>query len=338
MADSSKTRFKALKIWLRGLLGIAVGLVFLKLALAQTDLQEIGTAFSNYQFAWIVIALGFYAVSLTIRVIRWRSLMLDIRSLPYPAVSIALVVGYAVNNLLPARLGELFRANFAAQRNQLAFSAVLGSIAVERTVDGLVVVLSLICGSLFLQSNPLLNSLIFGSSILFGGLFLTLLWLNQHAPSSLLSRLPTNVHTQIRRFQNGLSGLQVRGLLPLLLISLAVWTFEALAHWSILRALGVLLNWQQMLSVVGVINLSTLIPSAPGFAGTYQYAYVFVLGLFGFPAAMGIAAATTAQIFLLGSTTLLGILLYLLVNVGAIATAKNQRLKFKTIEKIIRSR
>jgi glycosyltransferase 2 family protein len=74
------------------------------------------------------------------------------------------------------------------------------------------------------------------------------------------------------------------------------------------------LGWQQILSVIGVASLSTLIPSAPGFVGIYQYAFAFTVKLFGYEPARGVAAATAIQIFFLGSVTVLGIGLYLFLN------------------------
>jgi hypothetical protein len=84
--------------------------------------------------------------------------------------------------------------------------------------------------------------------------------------------------------------------------------------WSVLKAVDISLGWQEMLSVVGVASLSTLIPSAPGFVGTYQYAYAFTVSLFGYEPARGVAAATAVQIFLLGSVTLVGLGLYIYLN------------------------
>lgn len=59
--------------------------------------------------------------------------------------------------------------------------------------------------------------------------------------------------------------------------------------------------------VVGVSSLSTLLPSAPGFLGPYQYAYALVLSLLGYESGQGVAAATAVQLFLMGSLTIVGL-------------------------------
>jgi glycosyltransferase 2 family protein len=94
--------------------------------------------------------------------------------------------------------------------------------------------------------------------------------------------------------------------------------------WSVLKAVDISLGWQQILSLIGVASLSTLIPSAPGFVETYQYAFAFTEKLFGYESAWGVAAATAIQIFLLGSVTVLVIGLYLFLNFakGSVKTSK----------------
>lgn len=91
-----------------------------------------------------------------------------------------------------------------------------------------------------------------------------------------------------------------------------MWSFEGLAIWSALQGLGIKLGCLSMMLVIGVVSLSTLLPSAPGFMGTYQYAYALVLSLLGYGAAKGVAAAVTVQVFLMGTLTVTGIMMYVL--------------------------
>ena len=48
------------------------------------------------------------------------------------------VLGYAVNNITPARMGELARAAMLAQRSGLPFVQGLSVTLIERIMDGLV--------------------------------------------------------------------------------------------------------------------------------------------------------------------------------------------------------
>jgi uncharacterized protein (TIRG00374 family) len=303
------------RTWIRGVIGLALGVLFFWLALRQTSWTQVQAILSQVDNRWLIIAMGFYTANLIVRVLRWRSLLWDIKALSFWSVGIVLVVGYAMNNILPARLGELFRANFAGRRYRVSCLAIAGSILVERVLDGLIVVLSLLLGRLFIsQPTVLLSSLTTVGGTLFSGIFIILWISSRSSQSNWIVHLSPAVTSRIQGFRKGLTGLRGVRLAEAVSFSLMVWLLEGIAQWSVLKAIGLSLNWQQMLSVIGLVNLSTLIPSAPGFVGTYQYAYSLAVSLFGYQSAQGVAAATAVQIFLLGSVTLIGMGFYFYLN------------------------
>jgi uncharacterized protein (TIRG00374 family) len=298
----------------RGIIGIFIGAVFLWLALRQTSWEQVRIILSKSNLGWLLVALGFYAVDLLVRVSRWRVLLDDVKMLSFKSVGVALLIGYAANNVLPARLGELFRADFAGRHYSLSRSAVVGSIFVERVLDGLIVVVCLGLGRLFVPEQAVLSSLTTISALVFGGIFIALWLLSRKVGLGWVERLPPAITRRILSFRQGLSVMRGAGFGRVVSLSLIVWLFEGIMLWSVLKAVDISLGWQEMLSLIGVTSLSTLIPSAPGFVGTYQYAFAFTVKLFGYEPARGVAAATAIQIFLLGSVTLLGIGLYLFLN------------------------
>jgi glycosyltransferase 2 family protein len=298
----------------RGMMGISIGVFFLWLALRQTSWEQVRIILSRSKLGWLLVALSFYAADLLMRVSRWRILLGDVKMLSFKSVGVALLVGYAANNILPARLGELFRADFAGRRYYLSRSAVVGSIFVERVLDGLIVVLCLGLGRLFVPEQAVLSSLLAISALIFGGIFIALWLLSRKAGPGWVASLPPELASRILSFRQGLSVMRGASFGRVVSLSLIVWLFEGIMLWSVLKAVDISLDWQEMLSVIGVTSLSTLIPSAPGFVGTYQYAFAFTVKLFGYESARGVAAATAAQFFLLGGVTVLGVGLYLYLN------------------------
>ncbi|MGP1382878.1 MAG: lysylphosphatidylglycerol synthase transmembrane domain-containing protein [Thainema sp.] len=293
----------------RGLIGLAIGAVFLWLSLRQTSLDQVQTILIEANPGHLGLALLAYWIDLGFRVARWRILLWEIKPLSFRSVSLGLIVGYAANNLLPARLGELFRADFAGRRYRLSRSAVIASIFVERVLDGLVLVLCLVLGSLFIPGHPILERLTILSALMFLGIF-GLLWLiNRGFLAAQIQAVPA-IANRWQSFRAGLGIMRGQGALKVIGLSLIIWLLEGTAIWLVLQAVGVSLNGLQMLPIVGITSLSTLIPSAPGFVGTYQYAYAVGLQLFSYGSALGIAAATAVQLFLLGSVTITGLILY----------------------------
>ena len=66
-----------------------------------------------------------------------------------------------------------------------------------------------------------------------------------------------------------------------------------------MKAVGRTLGFADLLILVGLASLSTLVPSGPAFLGTLQFAYALAIQFADGPRAMGIAAATLAQLCLL---------------------------------------
>ena len=95
---------------------VAVGALMLWLALSKVDLAEAGQALERGRIGPMVLAACVYWMSIAMRVARWRLILSGSAQLRYGQVAQALIVGYSVNNLLPARLGELFRADYLWRR------------------------------------------------------------------------------------------------------------------------------------------------------------------------------------------------------------------------------
>ncbi|MBP0003364.1 MAG: flippase-like domain-containing protein [Cyanobacteria bacterium SBC] len=296
---------------IRGILGFSIGGFFLWLSLRQTNSEEIQQVLSESHVKWLFVALAWYASNMALRVLRWRTLIRGFQNISYAAVTVALLVGYAANNLLPARLGELFRANFTGRHYNLSRSALVGSIFIERVFDGLVVVLCLFVGQLFLEDRSTLSGLTVASISVFATLFLGSWVLSSNTSTTFFKHLPPVVLSKLQNFQKGLGAIRGQSLKKVIFLSLAIWVLESFALWSVFKAVGLSLEPSEMLLTIGVTSLSTLVPSAPGFVGTYQYSYALSLGLLGYETARGVVAATAFQVFLFGSVTIVGIGLYL---------------------------
>ena len=69
--------------------------------------------------------------------------------------------------------------------------------------------------------------------------------------------------------------------------------------WFLVKAVGLTLRFSDTLVLLGAASLSTLVPSGPAFLGTLQFAYALAVEFAGGARALGIAAATLAQLCLL---------------------------------------
>jgi uncharacterized protein (TIRG00374 family) len=296
-------------------IGCAFGGVLLWLALRGVSIENLASAFASMSVTWTLAAVAFYFLELSIRSIRWWLIMRQVANLRLVEVGTALLIGYAVNALLPARIGEQFRADYCGRQYGVSRTTVIGTIIIERFADGLSVLMLLAIGSFALRGSDSINLVhsLLGAGIvvfLFVGAAIAVLGSRRVAAQLLRYFAPFSFLT--RRFEllsESLRSVRSRQTIIVFLITIAVWFADGLALWALLQACGVQLGPLEICLVMGVVSLSTLLPSPPGFLGTMQYAFVLSLSFFGYSSLQGLMAATGNQVFLLGSMIVTGLLL-----------------------------
>ena len=285
---------------------IIVGLVstffFLTLALYRVQFGAIGTVLANVNLFWVGAAIITYSANLSLRAWRWRIILRPVMVIQYPVVAKALLVGYGLNTILPARLGELFRAEFCKRSFGLSRAWALTSIVIERLFDGLTVVACLGMG-LFLSRGPshttgILTDVLVTGSILFGIIFLAAFCLSGSTISRTLTRFPT-LSAKMGMVQRGFEILRTWRTLEVAAFTAVIYVPDALSLWFCVKAVGLGLEFVDTLVLLGAASLSTLLPSGPAFLGTLQFAYALAIEFAGGSREVGIAAATLAQLCLL---------------------------------------
>lgn len=313
--------------------GVVIGGVLLWLVLRSIDWPTARRAFAATDPLWVGFGIASFAIGLAMRSWRWHRLIAPLGKASFAAVGETLVTGYAINNIVPARLGELYRADRLARRTGLTRSAVLATIFVERLLDLILVVVLLAAGffSVTRQSTALGATLAiaamliaFSVAILAAGLWLArsplLPWLFERTASSasLAGRVLRRVLGWVGTFGQTLHALSTPRFAVAAAATLPIWAVESLAIMAILRSVGIDIGLAGLMLTIAAGSLSTLIPSAPGFLGSYQFAYVVALGLLDIDATVAAVAASSVVIYLIGSVTLLGLLLLAASGVRAL--------------------
>jgi hypothetical protein len=111
-------------------------------------------------------------------------------------------------------------------------------------------------------------------------------WLGRLLPQ----RAAASVTRVTRAIVDGMRILPNSRLLAAVLVtSIALWFLPILSSYVIIRAFGFAVPFTAALIVFIFIGFGTALPNAPGMIGTYQYACVLALGLFGVPQAEALA-------------------------------------------------
>ena len=118
------------------LIGLAIGIGFVWLAFRKLELTEILAALrSAAPWPWIPLAMLFYLAGQVVRGLRCRWLVSNDADLPLSTATNVVVLGYAVNNILPARMGEVARAALLGERTGMPFVQSLTVTLLERILD-----------------------------------------------------------------------------------------------------------------------------------------------------------------------------------------------------------
>ena len=188
---------------------------------------------------------------------------------------------------------------------------LLGTIVVERVCDGIVLVVALWIGLawiLFTRVAFLPISWIFVvgavSSVLFG-VALILVLVSQRIDLRQFGIMEA-IATRWDQLVKGISSVLRSNTTIIVLCSLGVSALDALTLAIIVRSFGIGLSAAETLLLLSVASLSTLVPTAPGFVGTYQLVFGHVFKIFGYPETIGIVAATAVQIFCFGAVVIIG--------------------------------
>jgi len=287
-----------MRINFKAVLGIVLSLLLLAWVLHDVSfaqvIHEIGRADPFYFSLATLIA----TLAIPVRALRWRSMLDPVApGISFRARNAATAIGFAANNLFPARVGEFARAFTLGRLTGLPVSTALGTLVIERVFDGIAIVglLFLAMGSPAFPStaggvDPRHVAAVIGAAMLAatGVLFLLV-----HAPErslALAEAVATRVLPEraarllidlLRAFLGGLAVLRSP---RLFLISLgwavAQWGFLALSYWFALLAFHITEpGFAGAVFLQSSVSLAVAIPSSPGFFGPFEGAAKLVLGL-----------------------------------------------------------
>lgn len=315
----------------RAVVGVAIGAVSMYFAIRGVPITSVLSLAQDIKYRWIAVGFCLYGAALGLRTLRWQLLVATMAPIARWKIGEALVVGFAFNNVLPARLGELVRADYLKSRFGLNRSAVLGSIVVERLHDGLFVVLLFYFGLAFLAPGEVASSgsaaellpdvVAVGGGVMaavaIGAIFIA------RYGSRLSHRLPPALERRFMDLIRGLGSFDARVRGQVIALTIVIWLVESAVFWCIARSVRASLSAPEAFVLAGAASLSTLVPTAPGFLGSYQYVFALCMELFGLPREAGILAATLIQIFLFGAVTVAGLVVYALHHLQKLSEIRN---------------
>ena len=261
-------------------LGAGLGIFLGWLAVRGTDWDRVRNALGDFPSAMLALALALLLLSFWLRAMRWRLLWTThkVRTLRLFLVENAAL---GLNNISPIRaLDEPLELGILVLRDRLPGGTVVATMVMSRMQD---LAFTILFVAVAVASLPVL--LRFTPAFAFGALWLVA-WLAillnlgrivKRFPA--LGRLPG-----VASFEEALKDMwrRKRRVAMAFALTCSYWLLLAPIGWVIADGVGIDLALHKvMFTVLGSIFFATAVPGLPSAIGTFEFAVVSLLDLFG---------------------------------------------------------
>ena len=312
--------------------GLLISALFLYLAFRKVDMDRIWAVIRSSDLSLLSLVVIITFLQYVIRAWRWRIFLEPIKKTSFPNRLLSTLIGFGANCILPARLGEFVRANYLGHAESMSRSSTFGTIVVERFFDGFSLLLILLIGLIGTTFPEELRSI--SVSLRTTGLFLFFAYIlliiflvgfkYRTTPfldllDRLLFFLPHNLRSRIidifRNFSAGLVlGRNPREWVQAVFFSLLLW-FSALYQIHLIeRSIGLVLPFIAVFLIMAMASFSVIIPSAPGFIGTFHFAVQYGFIFYGTCKEDALSAAILWHAAFFFPTILFGFISFLIVQ------------------------
>ncbi len=300
---------------LRATIGLGVSALSLWILSRAVDVGAALQVVATASPLWVAAMVVFVFLDVGARGKRWQVLLAPLVTIPYRRVLGYTYIGYLANNVLPARLGELYRSHALGEGEGVSRTTVLGTVVVERVVDTVIVVGLAALAVVVLSARGIMTS-----AVLLGAAFVTLLVVGLVVAMA-LHRLPgadrvtayaerwPRLVEAARRLREGLAVAgRPRTLSGALVLSAVAWSASIATFLAGGQAVGVELTVAQGALLSSGVALATIVPSGPGFLGTFELTAVGIMGTFGVSRDDAFALALLVHAMLLAVTSVGGLI------------------------------
>lgn len=313
------------KLWT----GLFISALFVYLALRNVETERLWHVIRRADPVLVLIIIGLTLLQYLFRTYRWAIFLTPLKGTAFWSRFHAILIGFAANFALPARLGEFVRAATLGRAESVSGTATLATILIERLFDGFTLLFFLLIGLLGAPLaedwKALSGSLRVTGYTLFAAYLVIILILagfkyKTRACAERLDRLlflfPGRFRSKaadtFRNFSLGLVLLKGSPSWALAVFySFLVWATNIIQIELTSRALGLAVPVTGLFLILAMASLGTMIPSAPGFIGTFHLSVQYGFLLYGAGEEEALSAAILWHATLMIPTLFFGLIAFL---------------------------
>jgi uncharacterized protein (TIRG00374 family) len=277
------------KLLLKLAASLLVGVVCVFYAVHGMDRHQVLEDIRALPLAGVLFYLATLVVTHFFRSWRWNFLLRPLGgAMPLRRLLPISAVGFMAILALPIRLGEFVRPYFVTRENPIRMSAAVGTVAVERIVDGLLISILFFVSYVLSSANVFSPELRVGAWLsLLGFLGLTtFLAIAQAWPDttidlvlrvSLLRRFaPARASSLGDKLRSLISGFAVmrdrRNFAIFLVQSILYWSANGIGMWILARQMGLAISPSAAFTTMAFTGVVLSLPNSPGLVGQFHAA------------------------------------------------------------------
>ena len=303
---------------------VAGGLLALAWILADLRLEDIVSRIQSANPWLIVLAYAVFALTFPIRTLRWRVLLgnavhREDVSPQYRLRDLAqiLYISWFVNGVVPAKLGDIYRAYMARANYGTSLTRTLGTIFSERVFDVGALIVMVMGSAAWIARSPDTSEdvgrILAVAALALAVLALGVLFLLQFG-TPIFARLPEAAAAVYERFHSGVFDSWTWRTGPFLwLASFAIWSLEMVRLAIVMQALGLPLDPAEIVFVGTAASLLLAVPT-PGGLGAVEGGLLGLMRLIGVGGSLAGAIAIVDRVITYWSVILTGGLMFVLTR------------------------
>lgn len=285
--------------------GGLVSILSLYWVFKDVNLRQIADAFRSFNILWLIPSLFFFYWSMYLRGVRWALFFRPHHVLTGSQLFRPIMIGFAFNSIMPARVGEFVRAFYVGQKEKTGVPTALATILTERIFDAVTLLASLGISFALLPPideslevdfwgfklkgtmlKPIIQEIVILCIILVVGVIVFMIPAVQRLAIRIVRTIPAiggGLGNFVEGVARGLDSVKGIGNVSIIIFySILMWGLIALSNMVLAYGfLGLQMNFLHAMATMSLVAVFIAIPAAPGYWGLFEAGVIFSLTVLG---------------------------------------------------------
>ncbi len=280
------------------IIGFIISLILLYLSLRGIHFNDIWKILKNADYRLVLLPTLFIFLAALFSSIKWS--MIAGGNVKIKNTFTALIIGLFINNVLPARIGEVVRGYVLSRKEGISFSFALSTVLVDRLFDliGLLIITFVFFPK---QSMPHhVSKAIYMLIIVLTICIVVFVLLSNKKTAGIIANklhavqkpIFVKIAKRLMEIQENLSRIKSPiTTIYYILIAFVQWLFMSSALYFVTLTIGISISFMYIPFICALLNMGLAVPSSPGYIGVYQFILVYLLAIFDIPKTQGFTAS-----------------------------------------------